>query len=66
MQLNKTILLVALMGASIMAMAQTDKNSIDDKQNEQRKKVKKSEADFKDTEVNFLFNYYEQDAVQVS
>ena len=49
------------MGASIMAMAQTDKNSIDDKQNEKRKKVKKSEADFKDTEVNFLFNYYEQD-----
>ena len=49
------------MGASIMAMAQTDKNSIDDKQNEKRKKIKKSEADFKDTEVNFLFNYYEQD-----
>ncbi len=49
------------MGASIMTMAQTDKNSIDDKQNEKRKKVKKSESDFKDTEVNFLFNYYEQD-----
>ena len=48
------------MGTSIMAMAQTDKNSIDDKQNEKQKKVKKSEADFKDTEVNFLFNYYEQ------
>ena len=49
------------MGTSIMAMPQTDKNSIDDKQNEKRKKVKKSEADFKDTEVNFLLNYYEQD-----
>jgi hypothetical protein len=61
MQLNKTILLAALMGASIMAMAQTDKNSIDDKQNEKRKKVKKSASDFKNTEVNFLFNYYEQD-----
>jgi hypothetical protein len=61
MQLTKTILLAALMGTSIMAMAQTDKNSIDDKQNEKRKKVKKSAADFKDTEVNFLFNYYEQD-----
>jgi len=61
MQLNRIILLAALMVTSIMAIAQTDKNSIDDKQNEKRKKVKKSEADFKDTEVNFLFNYYEQD-----
>jgi len=61
MQLNKTILLVALMGASFMTMAQTDKNSIDDKQNEKRKKIKKSAAELKDTEVNFLFNYYDQD-----
>tara|TARA_R110001583_G_scaffold1202_5_gene10058 strand:- start:14491 stop:15768 length:1278 start_codon:yes stop_codon:yes gene_type:complete len=61
MQLNKTILLGAMLLASIAASAQTDKNSIDDKQDEKRKKVKKSEADFKDTEVNFLFNYYEQD-----
>jgi len=61
MQLNKTILLVALMGASFMTMAQTDKNSIDDKQNEKRKKIKKTAADFKDTEVNFLLNYYDQD-----
>ena len=61
MQLTKIILLATLMGTSIVAMAQTDKNSIDDKQNEKQKKVKKSAADFKDIEVNFLFNYYEQD-----
>ncbi len=61
MQLTKTTLLAALMGFSILTIAQTDKNSIDDKQNEKRKKVKKSATDFKDTEVNFLFNYYEQD-----
>ncbi|WP_195715256.1 DUF3570 domain-containing protein [Ancylomarina sp. 16SWW S1-10-2] len=46
---------------SIAATAQTDKNSIDDKQNNKQQKVKKSAADLKDTEVNFLFNYYDQD-----
>jgi hypothetical protein len=61
MQLTRTMLLGLLMGISIISFAQTEKNSIDDKQNEKRKKIKKSEADFKDTEVNFLFNYYDQD-----
>jgi len=61
MQLKTLIILGTLMSASLVGLAQTDKNSIDDKQNDSRKKVKKSEADYKDTEVNFLFNYYEQD-----
>ncbi len=61
MQLSKIIFLSGLLLSPITLTAQTDKNSIDDKQNEKRKKVKKSETNFKDTEVNFLFNYYDQD-----
>lgn len=52
-----------LLSISFYSTAQSDKNSIDDKQEESRKKVKakKSPDEFKDTEVNFLLNYYEQD-----
>lgn len=48
---------------SLSGFSQIDKNSIDDKQEESRKKIKtkKSPENFKDTEVNFLFNYYSQD-----
>ncbi len=52
-----------LVGISVTSFAQTEKNSIDDKQEDSRKKVKTKKApeDFKNTEVNFLLNYYEQD-----
>lgn len=63
MQLKALFSLLVLIGIGTTGFSQTDKNSIDDKQEESRKKVKvkKSPEDFKDTEVNFLFNYYEQD-----
>jgi len=63
MQLRTIYTLILLFSISLAGMAQTDKNSIDDRQDDGRKKVKskKSPEDFKDTEVNFLLNYYEQD-----
>ncbi|WP_282016674.1 DUF3570 domain-containing protein [Marinifilum flexuosum] len=63
MQLKTLLSLLFLLGIGMTGFSQTDKNSIDDKQEDSRKKVKtkKSPEDFKDTEVNFLFNYYEQD-----
>ncbi|RZT91853.1 uncharacterized protein DUF3570 [Ancylomarina subtilis] len=61
MQLRKIILLATILAGSYTLMAQTDKNSIDDKQNESQKKVKKSKTKLKDAEANFLLNYYEQD-----
>jgi uncharacterized protein DUF3570 len=63
MQLKKLFTLLLLAGISVTGFAQTDKNSIDDKQEDSRKKVKTDKApeDFKTTEVNFLLNYYEQD-----
>lgn len=61
MQLRTILSLLLLLSVTFAANAQTDKNSIDDKQEDSRKKVKKSPEDFKDTEVNFLLNYYEQD-----
>ncbi|MPQ46272.1 DUF3570 domain-containing protein [Marinifilum sp. N1E240] len=63
MQLKTIYTLILLLSVSLLSNAQTDKNSLDDRQEESRKKVKtkKSPEDFKDTEVNFLFNYYEQD-----
>ncbi|MCY1634972.1 DUF3570 domain-containing protein [Marinifilum sp. D737] len=63
MQLKALLSLLLLLGIGMTGFSQTDKNSIDDKQEDGRKKVKtkKSPEDFKDTEVNFLFNYYEQD-----
>ena len=63
MQLRTILSLMVLLSFTFIANAQTDKNSIDDKQEDNRKKVKikKSPEDFKETEVNFLLNYYEQD-----
>lgn len=63
MQLRTLLSVIALICVTFAANAQSIKNSIDDKQEEKRKKVKtkKSPADFKDTEVNFLLNYYDQD-----
>ncbi len=63
MQLKTLLSLFLLLGIGMTGFSQTDKNSLDDRQEESRKKVKikKSPEDFKDTEVNFLFNYYEQD-----
>ncbi|MFA9372212.1 MAG: DUF3570 domain-containing protein [Labilibaculum antarcticum] len=60
MQLKTILSLVLLLSVTFAANAQTDKNSIDDKQEDSRKKVKSSE-DYRETEVNFLLNYYEQD-----
>ena len=63
MQLKNIFTLLLLVGISVTGFAQTEKNSIDDKQEDSRKKVKTKKApeDFKTTEVNFLLNYYEQD-----
>lgn len=64
MQLNKIVYtLILLFSVSITSFAQSDKNSIDDRQEESRKKVKKDKSpdEYKDIEVNFLLNYYEQD-----
>lgn len=63
MQLKTIFTLILLVGFSVANFAQTEKNSIDDKQEDSRKKVKtkKTPEEFKDTEVNFLLNYYEQD-----
>jgi hypothetical protein len=60
MQLKTILSLLLLLSVTFATNAQTDKNSIDDKQEDSRKKVKSSE-DYKETEVNFLLNYYEQD-----
>ena len=63
MQLRYPFPLIALFLFSSAAIAQTNKNTTDDRYEESRKKIKtkKSPEDFKDTEVNFLFSYYEQD-----
>jgi len=63
MQLKTILSLLLLLSVTFVTNAQTDKNSVDDKQEDSRKKVKvkKSPEDYKDTEVNFLLNYYEQD-----
>lgn len=63
MQLKTILSLLLLLSLTFATNAQTDKNSIDDKQEDSRKKVKTKKApeDFKTTEVNFLLNYYEQD-----
>lgn len=63
MQLKTFYTLLMLLSISFFSSAQTDKNSIDDKEENSLKKVKvkKSPEDFKNTEVNFLLNYYEQD-----
>lgn len=60
MQLKTILSLLLLLSVTFATNAQTDKNSIDDKQEDSRKKVKSPE-DYKETEVNFLLNYYEQD-----
>ncbi|BAX78967.1 hypothetical protein ALGA_0575 [Labilibaculum antarcticum] len=60
MQLKTILSLLLLLSVTFAVNAQTDKNSIDDKQEDSRKKVKLSE-DYQETEVNFLLNYYEQD-----
>ncbi|PKQ63168.1 hypothetical protein BZG02_10435 [Labilibaculum filiforme] len=60
MQLKTILSLSIFLSAAFAVNAQTDKNSIDDKQEESRKKVKSSE-EYQETEVNFLLNYYEQD-----
>ncbi|WP_321317826.1 DUF3570 domain-containing protein [Labilibaculum sp.] len=60
MQLKTILSLTLLLSVVFAVNAQTDKNSIDDKQENSRKKVKSSE-DYKETEVDFLLNYYEQD-----
>lgn len=61
MQLRNLFIATLLLTSSVLVQAQTNKNSIDDRQEENRKKVKNTSENFKDTEVNFLLNYYEQD-----
>jgi len=63
MQLKNLFVVALLCFISATGFAQTNKNSIDDRQEESRKQTKTiiSEGEFKDVEVNFLLNYYNQD-----
>lgn len=60
MQLKTTLSLILFLSLALAASAQSDTNSIDDKQEDGRKQVKSSD-EYRETEVNFLMNYYEQD-----
>ncbi|WP_209319802.1 DUF3570 domain-containing protein [Ancylomarina longa] len=63
MQLKNLFTALFLLSVSVSSFAQTNKNSLDDRQEESRKQVKTTtdQSDFKDVEVNFLLNYYNQD-----
>jgi hypothetical protein len=60
MQLKTTLSLILLLSFAFIGHAQSNSNSIDDKQ-EKNQKTKESSDEYQETEVNFLMNYYDQD-----
>jgi hypothetical protein len=60
MQLKTTLSLILLLSFAFIGHAQSNSNSIDDKQ-EKNQKTKESSDEYREIEVNFLMNYYDQD-----